>query len=249
VDSELEVIRHQMEEKRASLADKLDALEHQVLDTVHEATSEVSHIVQEVKSTVGTVTEGVQETVETVKETLTEGVQETVDTVKQTFDISDHVRRRPWMAMGGAIAAGVAGGYLLPVPGERAAPRSAFTPEPSRVTEEPRFSSAPAREPEPSQSVTSSALSAIEDAGGEALSRVRELAVGALMGVLGQMVARNVPDFLKDESSKLIRDLTTRLGGKVLDLSKFDGNQSASTKGETGGNGYQAEMGRPLGSV
>ena len=92
MDNELEVIRHQMEEKRASLAEKLDALESQVLETVHEATSEVSHIVQEVKSTVDSVTEGVQETVVTVKETLTEGVQETVETVKQTLNLNDHIR-------------------------------------------------------------------------------------------------------------------------------------------------------------
>jgi len=113
VDNELEVIRHQMEEKRASLADKLEALESQVLETVHGATAEVSHIVEEVKSTVDTVTDGVQETVETVKETLTEGVQETVATVKETLNVNDHIRRNPWLAMGGAVAAGIAAGYFL----------------------------------------------------------------------------------------------------------------------------------------
>jgi ElaB/YqjD/DUF883 family membrane-anchored ribosome-binding protein len=225
VDNELEVIRHQMEEKRASLADKLEALETQVRETVQGATAEVSHIVEEVKSTVETVTGGVQETVETVKETLTEGVQETVETVKQTLNLNDHIRRNPWLAMGGAVAAGFAAGYFLGPSRSRrgtwdsqrreespAEPAPPWSPPASRFAEPPAAPSA-------SESTFGPALSAIEEAGKEALGKVRELAVGALMGVLGQVAVNSLPPFLKEETSKLMNDLTTKLGGKVLDLS------------------------------
>jgi len=245
VDNELEVIRHQMEEKRASLADKLEALESQVKETVQGATCEVSHIVEEVKSTVESVTEGVQNTVETVKETLTEGVHETVETVKQTFNVNDHIRNHPWLAVGGAVAAGFAGGYLLGPPRssngawdshrleEAAAPAPAWSPQSSRFAETPASRPAPAST-SASESVLAPAVSALEDAGMEALKKVRELAVGTLMGVLGQVAANSLPPFLKEEASKLVTDLTTRLGGKVLDLSHaFETREGNATTGET----------------
>jgi len=98
VDNELEVIHHEMEETRASLADKLDTLENEVLGTVHNATAAVAHTVEDVKSVVGTVTDSIQDTVESVKE---------------AFNLSEQVRRHPWAMLGGAAAAGFLGGWLL----------------------------------------------------------------------------------------------------------------------------------------
>jgi len=243
VDNELEVIRNQMEEKRASLADKLEALESQVMETVHGATSEVSNIVEEVKSTVDSVTDGVQETVQTVKETLTEGVHDTVETVKQTLNVNDHIRRHPWLAVGGAVAAGFAGSYLLGKPSRatNGAWDSHRLPEaapPPSWSSEARFAETPASRPAPaSESPLGPAMSAIEEAGMEALKTVRELAVGTLMGVLGQVAANSLPPFLKEEASKLVTDLTTRLGGKVLDLSHaFENQEGAATPGGNGAN-------------
>jgi len=250
VDNELEVIRHQMEEKRASLADKLEALESTVRETVQEATAEVSNIVQEVKSTVDSVTDGVQETVESVKDTLTEGVQETVDTVKQTLNLNDHIRRRPWTSMGVAVAAGWAAGYFF---GPRSFPESweswrrpetpaepAWTPPANRFAEAPAAAAQAA--PSAQESTFGPALSAMEDAGKEALKKVGELAVGTLMGVIGQVAANSLPPFLKDEANKLIKDLTPKLGGKVLDLSHVFANA-----GEEGRNDRERSGVRPNG--
>jgi len=237
VDNELEVIRLQMEEKRASLGDKLEALESQVMETVQGATCEVTNIVDEVKSTVESVTGGVQETVETVKETLTEGVRDTVESIKQTLNVSDHIRRHPWLALGGAVAAGFAGSYLLGKPSRstngawdsqhpQQAPPPAWSPPSSRFAETPAS-------PPASESPLGPAFSAIEDAGVEALKTVRELAIGTLMGVLGQVAANSLPPFLKEEASKLVTDLTARLGGKVLDLSNaFESQEGDATAGK-----------------
>jgi len=261
VDNELEVIRNQMEEKRSSLADKLEALESQVKETVQGATAEVSHIVNEVKSTVNTVTTGVQETVESVKETLTEGVQETVDTVKQTFNVSDHVRNHPWMALGGSVAAGFAAGYFLGPPssgnGSWEWQRRAETPAepaPSWTPTASRFAGTPAEPPassSTSESAFGPAVSALEEAGMSALKTIRELAVGTLVGVVGQVAANSLPPFLKDEVTKLTTELTTKLGGKVLDLSDLldklqggaNGNSGEGTRSGFAANDRSAQRG------
>jgi len=94
VDNELEVIRGQMEETRASLAEKLQALEHEVLGPVEGAA------------------EAVANTVETV--------QETVENVKDTLDLNKHVQNHPWLMMSGAVAVGYLGGCLIAGPTRRA---------------------------------------------------------------------------------------------------------------------------------
>jgi ElaB/YqjD/DUF883 family membrane-anchored ribosome-binding protein len=106
VDHELEVIRGQMEETRASLADKLEALESQVLGTVHSATETVSSAVEGAKEVVASVTEGAKNVVETVTET--------VESVKESLSVSRLVDRHPWVSMGVSVAAGFAAAQLLP---------------------------------------------------------------------------------------------------------------------------------------
>jgi len=214
VDNELEVIRHQMEEKRASLADKLDLLENQVLETVHEATEGVSQIVDTVTSTVGSVTDNVQETVQSVKDSLTEGVQETVESVKQTFDVRDRIRRNPWMSLGGAFAVGLAGGYFLSPSstGDRkgqASYQPRFGPEFAPAAAE--RSAAPPAEP-----ARKEAPSPLEEAAHTALTGLKGLAIGALMGVLREVATNTLPAALKDEVANMLNQVNTQLGGKNL---------------------------------
>jgi len=208
VDDELEVIRHQMEGTRASLADKLDTLENQVLGTVHDATAAVAHTVEDVKSVVGTVTESIQETVENVKE---------------TFNLSEHVRHHPWGMLGGAVAAGFLGGWLIG-PSRReeetaAAPRQPFTgPAPAASISE--------KEAEPA-SEKSSLL--------EPLESLKGVALGALMGVLREMVTDCLPASMKADVVSAVDDFTTRLGGKPVPISeeKPAGNGSSTEEGNS----------------
>jgi ElaB/YqjD/DUF883 family membrane-anchored ribosome-binding protein len=253
VDNELEVIRHQMEEKRASLADKLDALENQVIGKVQDTTAEVTNIVHEVKESVTEVVQGVKSTVDSV----TEGVHETVESVKETFDIREHIRQHPWLALGGAVAAGFAGAYLLP--SSQPTRTWSWQPCPAESGGRPMPSSlsdlsAPQREQTPSQpeparqqgeSATDHILSVLGETGTQALTKVKELSVGTLMGLLGEVVVNALPAALKSEATNLLNDLTTRLGGKIIDFSK--GNNQ--TEGEGNDDRNQAEMGRPLGTA
>jgi len=254
VDNELEVIRHQMEEKRASLADKLDALENQVIETVQDTTSEVTNIVHEVKESVTEVVQGVKSTVDSV----TEGVHETVESVKETFDIREHVRQHPWLALGGAVAAGFAGAYLLG-PSSQPTPSWSWQPYPTGSGGASAPSSlsdlsAPRREqpsprPEPAreegESTTDHILSVLGETGTQALTKVKELSVGTLMGLLGEVVVNALPVALKSEATNLLKDLTTKLGGKIIDFSKG----SNQTEGGRNDDRNQAEMGRSLGTA
>src|SRR5262249_32233928 len=107
MDDKTEVIRHNIEETRSALSDKVEALEEQVVDTVQGTTSAVAE-------TVDTVKEAVQETVEQVKDT----VQGTVEAVKETFDIRLQCERHPWLMFGGSVGLGFLAGRLLGGGGE-----------------------------------------------------------------------------------------------------------------------------------
>jgi len=203
VDDELDVIRNQMEETRASLAGKLEALEDQLKGTVEGATNTVS------------------DTVESVKDT--------VETVKETLNVRRHVQRRPWLMVGGAVALGYLGGCLIlprrrktagskrsalppassgsPTPatnghnGHRrnGAKRHAARAEPSRAVPPPR--PAPPKEEGPLQ---------------DALKKLSGVAVGGLMGVMRRMVNQVVPEAYAPDATRLVDQVTTKLGGKPL---------------------------------
>jgi ElaB/YqjD/DUF883 family membrane-anchored ribosome-binding protein len=197
VDNELEVIRHQMEEKRASLAEKLGVLEDEVLQTVHQATAAVSNTVHDVTDAVDSVKQTVHDTVESVKESL---------------DFRDAIRQHPWTAVGVSFAAGFAGGCLL----DTSSPRQASSGA-SRHPQTNGFSSESYRAsgngtPESSSSLTSS----MGSAGAEMLQSLKGMAIGTIMGVLNKMVSDVVPPSMKGDVNNLFEDFNTRLGGKKL---------------------------------
>ena len=102
MDDDAEVIRHQMQETRSSLTDKIERLEQTVTQKVQTTTAAVTDTVESVKG-------AVQDTVQTVKGT----VNDTVDTVKEAFNVRRYFEEYPWAAFGAAVGAGFAGGVLL----------------------------------------------------------------------------------------------------------------------------------------
>jgi len=214
MDREQEVIHKQMKETRADLTDKLSALENQVSGTVQTATDAVestkeavSETVDTVKETVDAVTETVQEAVAGVKESL----QETVQTVTESFNLRLQAERHPWAVFGGAVVVGCLGGFLL---GGSSRRRRESRPswEPSRESQTTYGASSHASAAQPQQPEQSGA-------GGwfwEQLSGLRGLAVGAMMGVARDMVAKAVPETLKEKVTEEVDKLTKSLGGSPL---------------------------------
>jgi ElaB/YqjD/DUF883 family membrane-anchored ribosome-binding protein len=218
VDSELEVIRDEMEQTRANLADKLGALESQVRETVSGATDAVSSTVEGVKGVVETVSE-------------------TVESVAETFNLSKQVEQHPWMAFGAAVAVGFVAAQVFERWGQPSPPPAPPPPAPmppaslSSIPLQPMHQPAPATEPARGESHGESE-SLLGSLGHSALESLKEvlpdtkevmntvvssassLAVGSLMGLIRELAATQLPAEWQGEATKLIDQVTTQLGGK-----------------------------------
>jgi len=201
-----------MDETRTHLSEKLEALEQRVVNTVHEASTSVNE-------TIGSVKDAVHDTVQTVKDS----VHDTVDTVKDTFDIRRQVEARPWTMMAGATALGFLGGYLLarsrspdhhygtggyrPLFGDNGASNYAAPPPP------PFSGMAQAAAP-PAES--GGLLHALTRSFEPELKELKSLAVGALLGVVRDVVTDSVPPPMERKVEEIINGVTERLGGKPV---------------------------------
>lgn len=251
MDHETEVIRHQMEETRNSLAEKLETLEQQVVCTVHDATSAVTNTVEAVR-------EAVHDSVEMVKGS----VGETVETVRETLDIQRQVERHPWAMMAGSVALGYVGGSLLnrtQQEGYRGSNLGPVYANPDRGIAEGLRNGGTSRIPV-QESLTSDH---VEQAGGtehhwldeagqmfeKEISKVKGLAIGTVLGVLRDLISSSLPEPLKPELHEVMDSVTTKLGGKPVQgpvLSESWLNPPR-TEIEPGAH-YQSRMGRPLGA-
>jgi len=166
----------------------------------------------------------VQDTVAAVRGT----VSDTVDTVKDAFDVTAQVERRPWAMFAGAVAVGFLGGFLMG-PSARRSRRDERWPDmddgrSNWLPEWPRRGSAPlpqATHSEPAASPTPSKPGWLDEALERfqpAISKLKELAIGATTGMVGEMIMSNVPMHLRGDVSGVIDRFTTALGGKVTPL-------------------------------
>jgi len=223
VDSEreLEVIRDEMEQTRANLADKLGALESQVRETVSTASETVASTVEGVKEVVG-------------------NVSETVENVTETLNISKQIDQHPWMAVGVAMAAGFVaaqmfGGSRQQVVHAPPPPKPEPQPEPRHETH--ASASGPSLLSQ-AASLVPSLESFVPDIAGKAAAAIPSLetlapelktlgdtvvnglgglAVGGVMNIIRELAAEALPDAWKGEVTKLVDDLTQQLGGKPLE--------------------------------
>jgi ElaB/YqjD/DUF883 family membrane-anchored ribosome-binding protein len=248
MDNEAEVIKQQMEETRTSLTDKLETLEQQVTDTVQDATSAVSQTVAEVK-------EVMHETVDTVKGS----VQDTLETVKETFDLPTQVGRHPWAMVGGSVAVGYLVGSLLirkqwrppgwsgsGLPVERLhSDGRAATEQPSRLADESiRTASAPpaGERSEPGWLTTLTTTFRPE------IDKLKGLAIGAVLGVVRDMITQSAPEQMKTQLAGVVNDLTVKLGGEPIrgPVLNTGGQDSPRPTGSAYHGSYSSETRRPV---
>lgn len=217
--NEPEVIRQQMDETRTNLTDKLEMLENQVVETVQGTQ-------QAVAETVETVKDAVQDTVQSVKDS----VNDTVAGVKDTFDLRRHVNERPWTMMAGATVLGFLGGKLFGKnPKSEKALWQSFAPGAPSVglaapgSPGPReyHNGAPSNGKQPSASPAEkeagpSFLGQFGHAFHQEIDQMKKLAIGTLLGVVRDMVAKNVPGPVEKKVSEVIDGLTAKLGGEPV---------------------------------
>jgi len=206
------VIREQTHQTRAHLADKLEALESQISQTVAGVTSAVETVTQSVSgvtSAVENVAEKVTDTVSSVTESvsgtvnnLTESVSGTVEQVARTLDVSGKIREMPWTSVGCAFAAGFATGYAS------GGSRAEGAPPPPQATNghgTPSYQQPSSQEP--------TTISHVTDAMSEIGGAVRSLGISALFGLVTHLAREAVPEALRSDVTGALDKLKERLGG------------------------------------
>jgi len=234
------VIRQQMEETRADLAAKLETLEQHVVDTVTGTTSAVSETVENVK-------EAVQVTVEAVKGSVQSGVE----SVKNAFDLSAQVERHPWFFMAGSVALGFWGGLFMQQSQRRSrtSGRSAADSYSSRTSMASPGASAlganltgdGARQPFAGTSATEThpgLLSSVTSEFSDEFKKLKSIAVGTGFGLVRDLLSQSLPESLKPRVAEIVDNVTTKLGGEVVQGPIWQGE--AIQQGSQA-RGYQAE--------
>jgi ElaB/YqjD/DUF883 family membrane-anchored ribosome-binding protein len=191
-----DVIRNQMEDTRASLTDKLETLENQVVHSVHDVTTNVAETVEAVK-------DSVQETVSAVKESM----RQSVNAVKGFFDIPYQVNLHPWAMLGGAVVVGYVAGTVL---GERAEIRQVSSSErrsPPASTHGHgngrHEDSAPLSQP--SEGLVGQLAPEI--------SKLKGLALGVLMSAARDMIQKSLPPDVGSSLDEILASITEKLSG------------------------------------
>jgi ElaB/YqjD/DUF883 family membrane-anchored ribosome-binding protein len=250
----------QMEGTRADLAQKLEALENQVVGTIQDATSTVSETVHEVKEAVTGTVETVKQTVEGTVDTVKETVQGTVETVKETFDVRRQVENHPWLMFGGSLAAGFVAGRLL----QRYGPEVGmptwqgfssavrhFPDQFSSMTHPSHYTgvgqsaagypyeSAQERREEPAPQPETreqqpGLLESLTSTLAPEMTKLKGLAIGAALGLVRDLITQKAPPEIGSQLADMVNDFTSRLGGQVFHepiLQTFTGDRS---QGHTG---------------
>lgn len=213
-----------MSETRASLGEKLETLEEKVVSTVTQATEQVSTTVSEateaVSSTVSMAKEAVDNTVTAVKDTVTG--------IRDSFDLPEQVRRHPWVAFAGAIAAG----YVL----EKMCDSMLFPPddtehrngngkhkqrgqsrsEPNKPM--PRWMADAQKPPEPSplheeeHAPAAPTGPTIMQSVGQHVNKLKDMAMGALFNVIRGVAVKSVGSDYAEPAAQLVDDVARSLG-------------------------------------
>jgi len=225
-----EVIRQNIEETRSSLADKLETLEHQVVDTVQETTSAVADTVDSVKEAVQETVETVKGTVEDTVETVKSTVQQTVGAVKDTFDLRRHVERYPWTMFGGSVGLGyVIGAYLVPSSPRRPAPTAHAEADGAHHSVEGQTNG---RSNDRHRSRRGSHGKKHESLLEGPLLALKRIAIGTTIGVVRDLVEKNVSGDLGQKLVHWLDGVNERLGGETI-RSPFAASHTAeSTAGK-----------------
>jgi len=221
MDNSSEVIRHEMEETRSALQEKLETLENQVKETVQETTQAVTGTVEAVKETVEAVKESVEETVDTVKDT----VSDTVQSVKQSLDLHRLTRDHPYTMFACATALGFVGGKLLismsrpsvvqyrdqfaaPVPFSAA---SSYNGQNGRETD----SLAEERE-EPVPAPRRGLWSFIKEHYGSEIDKLKGLAMATVGSLAAEMITEKATPEVGRRAKEIIDNVVSKLGGEPL---------------------------------
>lgn len=172
MDETPEQIRQQMEETKCQLTEKLSTLEQQVSDTVQATGSVVNATVEAVTGTV---------------ESVTGAVETAVHSVGEAFDLRKQLDRNPWLVLGGAAFLGYVVADCLTSSKKRPVPTPAVFPVPMAAIPA-------AAAPTEAAAAMTAAYEAHKES--NAVSQLKGIAIGTLIGILQGVATRAVPQVL-----------------------------------------------------
>jgi ElaB/YqjD/DUF883 family membrane-anchored ribosome-binding protein len=210
------VIRQNIEQTRSALTEKLETLEAEVKGTVQGAKATVDNTIETVKST----------------------VQETIHSVKRTFDLAYQTEQHPWPMVGGSVVAGFVCGHLFDAltavgrhhgHGFGHAPRyeppryepppaaSSLASQSAAAADRPNgFTGGPSAAPSAGESSMSSLLQWVSRQFGPEIEQLKGMAIGAAVGVVRDLVKRNIPEHLGPQVEEVMNNITSKLGGQPV---------------------------------
>lgn len=186
-----EAIRHQIDETRSSITEKLEALEEQVVDTVQNARESVEETIQTAKHTV-------EETIDTVKSSM----HETVQSVKRTVDLKYQVERHPWPMMGVSLLAGATAAVIYDNLRNRPRELDVRYQEPARETIRP--------------AATEPRRHAWTEFFRDEIDKAQGIAVGYLSALARDWAKQNFPD-LAPQIHDFMHGFAEKLGGTPIE--------------------------------
>jgi hypothetical protein len=227
MDQDLDMIEHQMQQTRASLAERTEALERQVVGMVHDTTAAIAGSVESAK-------EAVTETVSEVKGT----VHEALEFARQALDLRLQVIRHPYAMLGGSLLLGFLTPRLLETihstQGRGAGEESSMHRHPSlgqRPADQETFAMAdgPSNGPVRMSSAHDSGnwLGNTRSQFAEEIDRLKKLAIGAVFGAVRDYVSASAPGQVGTELGSIIDSFTIKLGGKPIQGPLFPNHEAA----------------------
>ena len=185
-DKSPEMIEREMLQTRESITEKVAALESQVVGSVQSAADTLSSTVDAVKSLVSGAPEAVSDSVK--QATAAVG-----DAMRDTFDISAHVRRNPWAALGASTLLGCVTGWLVSRGrGNSSTPAQASPPAPA--------TSSAARHLADN---TPGMLDGVMGVIGDKMKDLVRTALDTVSGSLKEQIQTGVPKLVGDAASRL----------------------------------------------
>ncbi|HEX4591965.1 MAG TPA: hypothetical protein VH120_18650 [Gemmataceae bacterium] len=240
MDDDPEVIRHQMQETRSSLTDKIERLEQTVTDKVQATTTAVTDTVTSVKEAVQDTVESVKGTVAGTVDSVRDTVNNTVETVKETFDVRRYFRDYPWAALGASVGAGFLGGMVLGSGSRARGDRITNLRSRGQSFTGPSSSSS-YRSGDGRQGGSYTAPPAHAEPGwtgeiasrfGDELGKLKGVALGAAFGLVRDWIGRSAPGEVSGRIAEVIDEVTRKFGGEPI-----RGNLLETFSGFAGGSG------------
>jgi ElaB/YqjD/DUF883 family membrane-anchored ribosome-binding protein len=189
-----------------------------VRDTMENVTGSVGGAVEGVKESFSDAADSVRDTFAGAAQSVKETFRNVSESVRDTFDLPKQVDHHPWLMMGGAVAVGFVAGKLLDYgPETMEAVHTAAHTGGRLAQSAASLAAATASAANATASASGGWMAALEKMFGPEVNKVKEMAIGALGGIIRDVAVQAAPEPMARQVRELIDSFTSKLGGKPVE--------------------------------